>query len=81
MSNRLKGISIWGILATLALTTIQAKAYEVTDKLSIGGTLAGAYQYQVLGDSTPDYDDTGRGAVTFQAEFSYSPMEQSEFFY
>jgi len=80
MFSRYKGITVIGILAVLALTANQAKAYEVTDKLSIGSMLAGTYQYQALGDSKSDFDDAGRGAVPLQVEISYNPIEHSEFF-
>jgi len=42
-----------------------AGAVEVTDKVSVEGDLAGAYQYQSVSDADP-YDSAGRGAVTFQ---------------
>ena len=50
--------------------------YDLTDKFSIGGVIAGAYQYQwVDGD-----DNLGRGALPFQPEFSFRPTENDEFF-
>jgi|GEM_PF-6066611 len=66
-------IATLNLLIVLILISAPAAAYEVTDKLSFGGILAGAYQYQILGDSSPDYEDTGRGAVPFQAEINYTP--------
>lgn len=68
------------LLFTVYIKSAPAMAYEITDKLSLGGIIAGAYQYQVLGDSSPDFDDTGRGAVPFQAEMSYTPSSSNEFF-
>jgi porin len=68
------------LLFVLVLKSAPATAYNVTDKLSINGRLAGAYQYQILGDSAPVYDDTGRGATPFQAEISFKPAEQNEIF-
>ena len=50
--------------------------YDITDKFSIGGVLAGAYQYQ----SGDDIDDKGRGALPFQPEFSFRPTERDEVF-
>ncbi len=51
-------------------------AYEITDKFSIGGVLAGAYQYQwVDGD-----DNLGRGALPFQPEFSFRRTGKDEIF-
>jgi porin len=80
MCNILKRIALLCLLSVIVLKTEKAAAYEVTDKLSFNGILAGAYQYQVLAESSPDYNDTGRGAVTFQAEISYTPTGQSEVF-
>jgi len=51
-------------------------AYDITDKFSIGGILAGAYQYQwVDGD-----ENKGRGALPFRPEFSLRPTEKDEIF-
>jgi hypothetical protein len=55
----------------------RAVAYEVTDKLSIGGILAGAYQYQSV-SSAPGFDDRGRGALVFQPEVHFAPTENDE---
>jgi len=50
--------------------------YDLTDKLSIGGVMAGTYQQQwVDGDDNP-----GRGALSFQPEFSFRPTAQDEFY-
>jgi hypothetical protein len=50
--------------------------YDINDKFSIGGVLAGAYQYQWAdGD-----EDLGRGAISFQPEFSVRPTEKDEVF-
>ena len=54
------------LIIAMSLFFIQTSAfgYDITDKFSIGGILAGAYQYQrVDGDN-----DKGRGAVQFQPE-------------
>ena len=56
-----------------------AVAYEITDKLSIGGILAGAYQYQSV-SSAPGFDDRGRGALVFQSEVCFTPTENDEIF-
>jgi len=53
-----------------------AIGYDITDKFSINGILAGAYQYQ----SGDDIDDIGRGALPFQPELSYRPTERDEIF-
>jgi hypothetical protein len=75
MCNR---IALPVLLLVLVLKSAPAASYEVTDKLSFGGILAGAYQYQVLGDSSPGYEDNGRGAVPFQMEISYTPTPSNE---
>jgi porin len=60
----------------IVMTYSPALGYDITDKFSIGGVLAGAYQYQwVDGD-----DDAGRGALPVQPEFSFRPTEQDEIF-
>ena len=53
--------------------------YEITDKLYIGGLLAGAYQYQNISDA-PGYENEGRGAVLFQPEIGFSPTQNDTFF-
>jgi porin len=55
---------------------VSAMAYEINEKLSIGGILAGAYQYQAVDND----EDKGRGAVPFQPEISFTPDEKNEFF-
>jgi len=62
----------------MSLFFIQTTAlgYDITDKVSIGGMLAGAYQYQWAdGD-----DDRGRGALPFEPEISFRPTGQDEIF-
>jgi porin len=65
------------MMTTLILSIgLPAWGYDLTDKFSIGGVMAGAYQQQrVDGD-----DNLGRGALPFQPEFSFRPTEQDEFF-
>ena len=50
---------------------------SVLDKISIGGVVAGAYQYQSV-DSAPGFEDTGRGAFVFQPEIGVALTEQDE---
>ena len=71
----------YGILAivlSLCLST-RGVAYEVSDKLSIGGVLAGVYQYQSVSNA-PGFDDKGRGALPFQTEVCFTPTENDEIF-
>jgi porin len=56
-----------------------ALATDITDKLSIGGVLAGAYQYQDLSDG-PGFSNIGRGALPFQPEISFKPTQKDELF-
>jgi hypothetical protein len=64
----------------LALTAIgEADAYDINDKLSIGGLLAGAYQCQEV-SGLEDSDNICRGALPFQAELDYNPTEQDQLF-
>lgn len=48
-------------------------------RLSVGGVLSGAYQYQML-DSPYDAADGGHGAVVFQPEVSFKLTEKDELF-
>ena len=57
----------------------RAVAYEVTDKLSISGILAGAYQYQSVSNA-PGFDDKDRGALPVQVEVCFTPTENDEIF-
>lgn len=53
--------------------------YEINDKFSIGGVIAGIYQYQSISD-TPNYESLGRGTLVFQPEVSFTPTENDELF-
>ena len=64
------------IAALVVVLPVSALAYEINDKLSIGGVLAGAYQYQAVDND----EDKGRGAVPFQVEVSFTPDQNNEFF-
>ena len=70
--------SVSGIAAIIYLVFLSGMVlgYDLTDKFSIGGVIAGAYQYQwVDGDNKK-----GRGALPFQPEFSFRPTEHDEIF-
>jgi porin len=56
-----------------------AFGYDINDKFSVGGVLAGAYQYQSV-DDLSGADDTGRGALPIQPEFSFRPTDKDEIF-
>jgi hypothetical protein len=58
------------------------RAYDLTNKFSIGGFIGAAYQYQWLDDDkNGEADDSiGRGAVNFEPEFSFRPNDSNELF-
>ncbi|ETX07612.1 MAG: porin [Candidatus Entotheonella gemina] len=69
------GLVLGGLMAgSLSL----AEAYDLTEKLSLGGVLAGIYQYQILDEDSGD--DEGGGAVVFQPELSFRPTDRDEVF-
>jgi hypothetical protein len=59
--------------------SLKGLAYDVTNKLSIGGVISGAYQYQSV-DDLSDVDNAGRGALPIQPEFSFMATERDEIF-
>jgi porin len=67
-----------GIVLVFCLNVTQSNAfaYEITDKFSIGGILAGAYQYEDVENG----ENRDRGAVPFQPEISFTPTENDAFF-
>ena len=54
--------------------------YEINDKFSIGGIIAGIGQYQSVSDVSQDYENEGRGLVLFEPEVSFRPTENDELF-
>jgi len=76
LKRNLIGYFTFTVVASLLLIQSNAFGYDITDKFSIGGVLAGAYQYQ----SGDNIDDKGRGALPFQPEFSFRPTERDEIF-
>lgn len=68
--------SIIFLCIVLIAVISNSHAYDLTDKFSIDGVMAGAYQYQWVDDD----DDKGRGAVNFQPQFSFRPNDSNEFF-
>lgn len=77
MCTRIHGVTI-AIILTFGIISV-SYGYNITDKFSIGGILAGAYQYQSISD-VPDFENAGRGSIPFQPEFSFKPTEKDEFF-
>ncbi len=73
---------ISGMVTAMILTLYFASAglgYDVTDRLSIGGVIAGSYQYQSV-DGASGSHNTGKGGLPFQPEFSFRPTENDELF-
>ena len=54
-------------------------AYEINDKFSIGGVLAGICQYQSITDA-PDYESEGSGLLAFQPTIGFIPTSNDELF-
>lgn len=70
-----------GSFSALVLSAMAAPtfAYEINERLSIGGVLAGAFQCQEVSDA-PGSNDTCKGAVPFQPELSFRPTGADEVF-
>jgi porin len=69
--------------ATLVIiwaTAAGVSAIDITEHVSIGGVLAGTYQYEWV-SGPPGAEDRGRGAVPFQPEISIKPTESDEVFF
>jgi len=66
-------------MSGILLLTDSGSGYEINGKLSIGGVLAGIYQYDSLSDS-PGFDSTGRGLLAIQPEASFTPTQNDELY-
>ena len=72
-------LEIVGILSIALLGfTSHALAVDINEKLSIGGVIGGAYQYQSVNDT--DAENAGRGGLSIQPEISYKPTDKNELF-
>jgi len=72
----------WGLLFSLLGIFYQATdgfAYQINDQLSIGGVVAGIYQYQSI-DDAPGYHSEGRALMTCEPEVSYTPTNNDQLF-
>lgn len=70
-----------GMIITACLSgSNYGQAVEVTDKLSIGGVLSGAYQYLDVSNASGS-NNTGRGAVPFQPEININPTGKDQIFF
>lgn len=72
-------INCLSVICGILLLTGSGLAYETNDKLSIGGIIAGEWQYQSIRDA-PGFDSEGRCAVAFQPEIDFTPTESDELF-
>jgi porin len=52
-------------------------AWDITDQLSLGGVVAGAYQYQEVGNAQ-GFEDKGRGAGKLEPEISFTPTKNDQ---
>ena len=71
------------VTQALLFTTAPSYAYDINDKLSIGGVLAGAIQCQDLSAQpagATDNDSTCKGGVPVQPEISWRPTDADEIF-
>jgi len=73
----------FGLFAILYITLFGfipfVLAYDVNEKLSIEGVVAGVYQYQDLSDNSVA-EDGGRGALVFQPEAMFTPTDKDILF-
>ena len=78
-SNLITGSRIVSIICLLLLNGM-AFGYDITDQFSIGGVLAGAWQYLEVDDDIEGVDNGPKAAVAFQPQMSFRPYENSELF-
>ena len=77
----MKKMGLSSLLAVFAVFLLSSSglAYEINDKLSIGGIIAGEWQYQNLSDDE-GFDSEGKGAMVFQPEIGFTPTDSDELF-
>ncbi len=66
-------------ISVVLLSFVSAEAHELTEKLSLDGVLSAAVQCQSLSDSAAG-DDTCKGAIPLQPEFTYRPGRHDRLF-
>ena len=76
--KKLKLGFLLGILGVFLLTG-NGFGYEINDKFSIGGIIAGIGQYQSVSDA-PDFENEVRGLILFEPEISFTPTDNDELF-
>ncbi len=73
------GLALLPAICGIFLLATTGLGYEINDKLSIGGIIAGEWQYQNLSDAE-GFESEGRGAMVFQPEISFTPTDSDELF-
>lgn len=71
-------LGLWVILGVLS-QGINGFAYQINERLSIGGVVALVYQYQNISDA-PGFDNERRGFLTFEPEVAYTPTDNDTVF-
>lgn len=67
-------------IAAILLLSANASAYDINEKLAVGGVVAGAVQCQNL-SGVADSSNTCKGAAPFQLEVSLRPSAADEVFF
>ena len=68
------------ILGTAIPSNAMELQHEITDRISINGVLASAFQYQLLTDAPSSFDNTGRASLVFQPEMYFKLTESALLF-
>jgi hypothetical protein len=68
-----------GLVLIISFMTFPVFGYDITDKFSIDGVLAGTPQYQQVSDA-PGTSDKLKAGLAIQPEMSFRPTEVDEFF-
>ena len=76
--NLIANIGFFLIAILLFVLSDTAWSYDITDQFSIGGVMAGAWQYLEVNEDS--VNDGPKAAVAFQPELSFRPYENSELF-
>ncbi|UCF91744.1 MAG: carbohydrate porin [Desulfobacterales bacterium] len=81
MRKRLTRLACSGVAFLIGLLILPGTAfsYDLNAQFSVGGVLAGAYQY-LNADAGPDTRDGGELAAPLQPELSFHPTARDEFF-
>ncbi|MBT3259549.1 MAG: porin [Deltaproteobacteria bacterium] len=77
----MKKVALGCLLAILGIFLMAGNGlgYEINDKFSIGGIIAGIGQYQSISDA-PGFENQGRGILLIEPEISFTPTDSDELF-